>query len=169
MRFAMRYFLLTWFCAAWPLIAAANPLVVELWPGKVPDDFGNIGPEKELMSPKLDPKQGEVTEPTRMVTNVSKPTITIFRPAKDKATGTAMLICPGGGYWNLYWQLEGEEVAAWLNSQGVTGVILKYRVPHNPTRSTMSRPGAPSWTPNGPSAWSGARPYGGESTRNRSA
>jgi acetyl esterase/lipase len=40
-----------------------------------------------------------------------------------------MLIFPGGGYWNLYWQLEGEEVAAWLNSMGVTGVILKYRVP----------------------------------------
>src|SRR5213078_1196096 len=37
-----------------------------------------------------------------------------------------------GGYWNLYWQLEGEEVAAWLNSIGVTGVILKYRVPRRP-------------------------------------
>jgi acetyl esterase/lipase len=43
-----------------------------------------------------------------------------------------MLICPGGGYWNLYWQLEGEEVAAWLNSLGVTGIILKYRVPRRP-------------------------------------
>jgi acetyl esterase/lipase len=42
-----------------------------------------------------------------------------------------MLICPGGGYWNLYWQLEGEEVAAWLNSIGVTGIILKYRVPRH--------------------------------------
>ena len=64
-----------------------------------------------------------------MVTNVSRPTITIYRPPKDHDTGTAVLICPGGGYWNLYWQLEGEEVAAWLNSLGVTGVILKYRVP----------------------------------------
>ena len=43
-----------------------------------------------------------------------------------------MLICPGGGYWNLYWQLEGEEVAAWLNKQGMTGIILKYRVPRRP-------------------------------------
>jgi acetyl esterase/lipase len=40
-----------------------------------------------------------------------------------------VLICPGGGYWDLYWQLEGEEVAAWLNTLGVTGIILKYRVP----------------------------------------
>ena len=46
--------------------------------------------------------------------------------------GAAILICPGGGYWDLYWQLEGEEVAAWLNSHGITGIILKYRVPRRP-------------------------------------
>ena len=51
-----------------------NPLVVELWPGKVPDETGNIVAEKFLMSPKLDCKQVEVTEPTKMVTNVTKPT-----------------------------------------------------------------------------------------------
>jgi acetyl esterase/lipase len=119
-------------CVAWPVVGADDSLVVELWPGKVPDESGNIGPEKFLMSPKLDHKQVEVTEPTQMVTGVTKPTITIHRPAKDKDTGTAMLICPGGGYWNLYRQLEGEEVAVWLNSLGVTGIILKYRVPRRP-------------------------------------
>jgi acetyl esterase/lipase len=112
-----------------PLIAADKPLVVELWPGKAPDETGTIGPETVRMSPKLDKKQVEVTEPTRLVTNVTRPSITIYRPAKDKDTGTAMIICPGGGYWNLYWELEGEEVAAWLNSLGVTGIVLKYRVP----------------------------------------
>jgi len=124
--------LVAWLCAAWPLAAADNPLVVELWPGAVPDETGNLGPEGSLMSPRLDHRQVEVTEPTRMVTNVSRPTITIYRPVKDKDTGTAVLICPGGGYWNLYWQLEGEEVATWLNSLGVTGIILKYRVPRRP-------------------------------------
>jgi len=109
--------------------SAAEPLAVEIWPGKVPDESGNIGAERVRMSPKLDRKQVEVTEATRLITDVTKPTITIHRPAKDKDTGTAMLICPGGGYWDLYWQLEGEEVAAWLNSIGVTGIILKYRVP----------------------------------------
>src|SRR5213075_78767 len=84
------------------------------------------------MSPKLDKKEVEVTEPTRMITDVTKPSVTIYRPAKNKNTGAAMLICPGGGYWNLYWQLEGEEVAQWLNSIGVTGIILKYRVPRRP-------------------------------------
>jgi SAM-dependent methyltransferase/predicted esterase len=43
-----------------------------------------------------------------------------------------MIICPGGGYWDLYWELEGEEVAAWLNAQGMTGIILKYRCPRRP-------------------------------------
>jgi len=84
------------------------------------------------MSPKLDRKQVEVTEPTKLITGVTNPTITLYRPAKGKESGTAMLICPGGGYWDLYWQLEGEEVAAWLNSIGVTGIILKYRVPRRP-------------------------------------
>lgn len=112
--------------------AAAEPLVVNVWPGKVPDESGNIGAERVRMSPKLDRKQVEVTEPTRMVTDVTHPTLTVYRPAKDKDTGTAMLICPGGGYWNLYWELEGEEIAAWLNSIGVTGIILKYRVPRRP-------------------------------------
>jgi acetyl esterase/lipase len=111
---------------------AAEPLVVEVWPGTAPDESGNIGPERVRMSPKLDRKQVEVTEPTRLITDVTKPTITIYRPAADNETGTAMLICPGGGYWDLYWQLEGEEVAAWLNSIGVTGIILKYRVPRRP-------------------------------------
>jgi len=118
--------------AAWQVIGADNPPVVEIWPGKVPDESGDIGAERFRMSPKLDRTQVEVTEPTQMITDVTKPTITIYRPAKDSSTGTAMLICPGGGYWNLYWQLEGEEVAGWLNSIGVTGVILKYRVPRRP-------------------------------------
>src|SRR5437867_10836201 len=112
-------------CSASP----AEPLLVELWPGKVPDESGDLGPERIRLSPALDRKQVEVTEPTQMITDVTKPTLTIYHPAKEKDTGTAMLICPGGGYWNLYWQLEGEEVAAWLNSIGVTGIILKYRVP----------------------------------------
>jgi acetyl esterase/lipase len=118
--------------AACPVLGADSPLVVELWPGQPPDETGPGGPERVVMSPRLDRKQVEVTEPTRMLTDVTRPSITILRPSKDKATGTAVLICPGGGYWNLYWQLEGEEVAAWLNSIGVTGIILKYRVPRHP-------------------------------------
>jgi acetyl esterase/lipase len=129
MRFTLIVSLAMSICAAVPTPGADNLLVVEVWPGPAPDESGNIGEEKVRMSPRLERKQVEVTEPTRLVTNVTKPTLTIYRPAKDKETGTAVLICPGGGYWDLYWQLEGEEVAVWLNSIGVTGIILKYRVP----------------------------------------
>src|SRR6187431_2124215 len=116
-----------------PLLAADKPFVVDLWPeGKAPDEVGGIGEEKVVPSQKLDRKQVEVGESTRMITNVTRPTITVYRPPADKDTGTAMLICPGGGYWNLYWELEGEEVAGWLTSIGVTGIVLKYRVPRRP-------------------------------------
>ena len=105
---------------------AAEPLVVDLWPGKTPGDVGISGQENSRIHPS------PLVGPTKLITNVTKPTLTIYQPAKDKNTGTAMLICPGGGYWDLYWELEGEEVAAWLNSIGVTGIILKYRVPRRP-------------------------------------
>jgi len=132
MRFAWAISLVACLSAAWPAVVGEKPEVIELWPGMVPDETGAVGAEKVVMSPKLDRKQVEVTESTRMVTNVSKPSITVYRPAKGKDLGTAVVICPGGGYWNLYWELEGEEVAAWLNSLGVTGIVLKYRVPRRP-------------------------------------
>lgn len=118
--------------AAWLAAGAEPPLVVELWPGEPPEEPGTIGPERTRLSPKLDRRQVEVTEQTQLITDVTKPTLTICRPANAVDTGTAVIICPGGGYWDLYWQLEGEEVAAWLNSIGVTGIILKYRVPRRP-------------------------------------
>jgi acetyl esterase/lipase len=132
MRFAGLVLLIPWFATSVQVGGPDKPLVVEVWPGKAPDEPGNIGAEKFVMSPKLERKQVEVTEPTKMVTNVTQPTLTIYRSTKEKDCGTAMLICPGGGYWNLYWELEGEEVATWLNSLGITGIILKYRVPRRP-------------------------------------
>jgi acetyl esterase/lipase len=100
--------------------------VVEVWPGEVPDDYGPIG-EEHFREP-----WSEEAKTAKWLTNVTKPTITVYKPAKETDTGAAVLICPGGGYWNLAWDLEGEEVAAWLNSLGATGIVLKYRVPRRP-------------------------------------
>ena len=119
-------------CSSDVRLRAQEPLIVKLWPGDAPNESGNIGEEYVRMSPELDRKQVEVTESTRMVTNVTQPAIYIYRPPKQTDTGTAMLICPGGGYWNLYWELEGEEVVSWLNKHGITGIMLKYRVPRRP-------------------------------------
>lgn len=120
-----------------------EPIVVPLWAGAVPDETEAIGDEYVRKSPALERKFTEVTTSTEMVTNVSRPSISIYQPPRDKSTDTAMVICPGGGYWNLYWEVEGEEVAEWLNQQGMTGIILKYRVPRRkgePERLPASRP-----------------------------
>jgi acetyl esterase/lipase len=105
---------------------AADAVVIDLWPGKVPGDIGIKGQETSRIH------QSPLVGPTKLITNVTKPTLAIHRPSPEKNTGTAMIICPGGGYWDLYWELEGEEVAAWLNAQGMTGIILKYRCPRRP-------------------------------------
>jgi len=102
---------------------AKEPLVLPVWPGAVPGDYDTIGPER-VRAPSEAP-----TKNATWITGVTKPTITVFRPPLDKNNGAAILICPGGGYWNLAWDLEGEEVAAWLNTVGVTALVLKYRVP----------------------------------------
>lgn len=125
------------FCWLLPMLfasadAAESPRVLQVWPDQAPEEPGTIGPERTRMSPSLDRKQVEVTESTRLITDVTKPTLTIYQPSAGPETKTAILIYPGGGYWDLYWQLEGEEVAAWVNSLGVTGIILKYRVPRRP-------------------------------------
>ena len=112
--------------------SGAEPLVVELWPGKVPGDVGIPGREGNPAQETSRIHNSPLVGPTRLITNVTRPTLTIYQPPQDKNTGTAMIICPGGGYWDLYWELEGEEVAAWLNSAGMTGIILKYRVPRRP-------------------------------------
>jgi acetyl esterase/lipase len=100
---------------------AADPEVLRIWPGDAPGETGEIGPETST--------PGEGDRPVTRVTNVTQPTMTVFRPPAEKANGCAVVICPGGGYHILAWDLEGTEVAAWLNSLGVTAVLLKYRVP----------------------------------------
>jgi predicted amidohydrolase/acetyl esterase/lipase len=105
---------------------ADQPLVLDVWPGKAVGDHGQIGPER-VRAPAEAP-----TKDAKWITNVTRPTISVFRPDAANRAGVAILICPGGGYWNLAWDKEGEEVAAWLNTLGITGVVLKYRVPRRP-------------------------------------
>lgn len=118
-----------WTCSAAAFAAAAEPLTLDVWPGKPPNEVGAIGEEKVL-----EDKPGQ--RKVKRITNVTRPTITVYRPAKEKDTGAAVVICPGGGYNILAWDLEGEEVAAWLNSIGVTGIVLKYRVPRREGQSS---------------------------------
>ena len=102
-------------------VAAGPEKPIEIWPNGAPGERGDIGPEKELTPSGKDSVQ--------RITNVSVPTITLYRPETGKGNGCAVVVCPGGGYNILAYEHEGTEVAEWLNSFGVTAVLLKYRVP----------------------------------------
>ncbi len=106
-------------------VAADKPAVLDVWPAKPPGDTTDIGEEKDT------PDKNDASI-IQSITNVSHSTLTVYRPAKDKDTGVAVVIAPGGGYTNLAWAKEGIDPAEWLNSIGVTGVVLKYRVPRRP-------------------------------------
>jgi predicted amidohydrolase/acetyl esterase/lipase len=106
--------------------ATDGPLVLDLWPGKAVGDHGQIGPERVRAAAEAP------TKDAKWITCVTRPTLSVFQPDPANRAGVAIVICPGGGYWNLAWDKEGEEVAAWLNSLGITGVVLKYRVPRRP-------------------------------------
>lgn len=94
-----------------------------IWPGTVPDARPVPGPEGGA------PSTGLIAgKPVVVVTNVSQPTMTVYSP-KGKNTGVAVVVFPGEGYNVLAIDLEGTEVCDWLASKGITGVLLKYRVP----------------------------------------
>ncbi len=65
---------------------------------------------------------------TRVVYNVSKPTLTAFIPSSWSSNGTAVVICPGGGFQTLSIDIEGNDVAKWLNQRGIAAFVLKYRL-----------------------------------------
>jgi acetyl esterase/lipase len=93
---------------------------LDLWPGVAPGDVaGEIGAEHDA-----GPHDGVIR-----LANVTKPTIQVFKPERSKDTGAAVVVCPGGGYQILAMNLEGTEICSWLNSVGVTAILLKYRVP----------------------------------------
>jgi acetyl esterase/lipase len=103
-----------------------------VWPERPPGDNPDLPPEADTTKPGDNLIAGR---PVIRLGNVSTPTISVFRPAPEKDTGAAVIVCPGGGHHILAWDLEGTEVAEWLNSIGVTGIVLKYRVPfRNPER-----------------------------------
>src|SRR3954470_2398793 len=110
-------------CAGGTARAVDGPLVLDVWPGKAAADHESIGPERVRTVAEAP------TTDAKWITNVTRPTISVFHPDVVNRAGVAIVICPGGGYWNLAWDKEGEEVAARLNALGVTGVVLKYRVP----------------------------------------
>jgi acetyl esterase/lipase len=104
---------------------------VPIWPGAAPEPHRVTGPEVATTT-----KEPLVAgRPWVYLSNVSRPTITVYSP-NGKNTGAAVVVFPGGGYQILAIDLEGTEVCDWLTSKGITCVLLKYRVPNS----------GPSWS-----------------------
>ena len=112
-----------------PCTASEPAKVIRLWPGTAPGDTGNLGEEHDTTKPGDGLVAGK---PVIRLGNVSVPTIAIYPAPAEKQTGTAVVVCPGGGYSILAMDLEGTEVCDWLNSVGVMAILLKYRVPKRP-------------------------------------
>jgi acetyl esterase/lipase len=122
----MRFiFLMLVAVAAW----AAPSTPIPLWPGSAPGEQPGPGDEKDTTTAKSGLIAGKRVARIGGITN---PTIQIYSPPEGKNTGAAVIVAPGGGYSILAFDLEGTEVCEWLNSIGITGVLLKYRVPPHP-------------------------------------
>jgi acetyl esterase/lipase len=141
----MRLFMMTVCCLIACNAAQAETLVWEpdsgheqipLWPGTPPDSRPLPGPEK--MQVGKDHLIGG--KPATAVTNVARPTMTVYSPPGANS-GAAIVVIPGGGFEILAIDLEGTEVCDWLVSRGITCVLLKYRVPSHPYHwQTNTRP-----------------------------
>lgn len=100
--------------------ATAQDMTVKLWPEKIPGAKKSATYHEEtIMNDRSLPRVAKVTDPELLV----------YLAPREKATGAAVVICPGGGYGILAIDHEGYDIAKWLNEMGVSGIILKYRLP----------------------------------------
>ena len=98
---------------------AAEPKVIPLYPGAAPGSETWSYPETDTVGPQ---------DTVRRIGNVTRPTLLAYLPDASSANGTAVIVCPGGGFRYLAFDYEGTDVAAWLNSMGVAAFVLKYRL-----------------------------------------
>jgi acetyl esterase/lipase len=118
----MKRFSLRILCIMLSLVAAATAQdVIPLYPGIAPGSTQANYPEKQYFSKVWN---------TDVVTNVTRPTLTVFKPSAEMKNGTAIVICPGGGFMALSISSEGTDVAKYLAAKGVTAFVLKYRLAH---------------------------------------
>jgi acetyl esterase/lipase len=97
-----------------------------IWPGIAPGSAGSTMKEERRDRQATD---GTGVVRDRSLSGVTRPTLTVYLPTKEKAIGTAVVVCPGGGFSHLAIDKEGHDIAYWLRSQGIAGIVVKYRLP----------------------------------------
>lgn len=110
----MKKILILSFLFVTTMLSAQKPIELLLWPNGAPNSNGLTGTEEDLNGGR--------------VANVINPSITVYPAAKPN--GMAIIMCPGGGYARLAMNHEGHDMAPWFNTQGITYVVLKYRMPN---------------------------------------
>lgn len=115
-------------------LARAQEKPIILFPKGAPGEITKLTEKSDSSGPKTG------NQAVQRISDVGIPTITIYQAPDDVATGAAMLVCPGGGYNILAYDLEGTEVCQWLNEIGITAVLLKYRVPRREGRAKHEAP-----------------------------
>jgi endo-1,4-beta-xylanase len=118
-----RTLLLGFICSSF-LLAADRGEQVPLWPKGAPGSEGQTG--KELVQPR------DATHAYIRLSGINNPSLLVYLPPKEKATGAAVVIAPGGGHSFLAMDVEGYEIVDWLNAHGIAGFILKYRLAREP-------------------------------------
>ena len=116
-RVSQTLMLVAWLLGASTSLSAQS--TIRLYPGVAPGSEGWSLPESSVAG--LEPYGP-------WLTNVSEPTLTVFRPDPGTSSGTAVIVCPGGGFHFLSMENEGMKVAEWLRARGITAFVLKYRV-----------------------------------------
>lgn len=99
---------------------AYSQQVVKLWPEKIPG---------AIVNPAITEQKIVADDGSYRIQHVTEPTLTLYFPTREKNTGAAVIICPGGGYARLAMSHEGIEIAQWLSANGILGILLKYRLP----------------------------------------
>ena len=130
----MKHFILLCVCVGYMQTAAAQDKPIKLFPEGVPGGADTVAEKRNTDGNRV--AGGNVLR----ITNVSQPTITVYQPPQEFAAGSAVIVCPGGGYDLLAYDLEGDEACLWLNDLGITAVLLKYRVPQREGRPPYEAP-----------------------------
>ncbi|HKI90381.1 MAG TPA: alpha/beta hydrolase [Draconibacterium sp.] len=103
-------------CVFFSISSYSQDKILKVWPNGAPDDNGMKQPEEKYNGVR--------------VRNVSEAEMYVYLPERDKNTGSALVICPGGGYSIEAMDHEGYDMAKWLAERGVAGIVLKYRLPY---------------------------------------
>lgn len=118
----MKKILVLFFLFTTTMLSAQKPVELLLWPDGAPNTNGLTGKQEDLEGGR--------------VANIVNPSITVYCPAKPN--GMAIIMCPGGGYGRLAMNHEGHDMAAWVTTQGITYVVLKYRMPNGHNEVPLS-------------------------------